>query len=147
MASVTAQYFAEYVSERQAEADNHPGFDLGKLSFWHDAEDYRGVMAVYVVKYGIGDVATVMNDKAKRNLKQVFDDAYTYSVIVTSMEVTTPVYGADGTVTYVTETKSVKEVLIARKSWRVLGERYGFTDGQMQLLTQIMEDADALPDG
>lgn len=43
------------------------------------AGNYNDIVAVYMVKYGVEDTATIMNDTSKRRLKEVFDDMCSYT--------------------------------------------------------------------
>ena len=75
--TVTSQYVAEFNREINTLVSEHKECDIGKIVY----KDYEGtsntpsnyydVMSVYMVKYGIGNTATVMNENAKTELKTV----------------------------------------------------------------------------
>ncbi|MFV0467219.1 MAG: hydrolase, partial [Lachnospiraceae bacterium] len=66
--TVTSQYVAEFNQETSTLANNHTGYDEGKIVYvdyegsYAVPTNYYDVMCVYMVKYGVGDTATVMND-------------------------------------------------------------------------------------
>ena len=86
--TVTSQYVAEFNREINTLVSEHKECDIGKKVY----KDYEGtsntpsnyydVMSVYMVKYGIGNTATVMNENAKTELKTVFDDMCTYTTSI-----------------------------------------------------------------
>jgi len=83
--TVTSQYVAEFNSDTSTLANDHTGYDTGTIVY----VDYEGtnavpsnyydIMCVYMVKFGGGDIATVMKDTSKQRLKGVFDDICSYS--------------------------------------------------------------------
>lgn len=77
------------------------------------------VVAVYMVKHGIGDTATVMNDLSKQRLKTVFDDMCSYTTSIenrtTEQEVGT------------TREEKILHVNVQLKSYQDMGSSYHFT--------------------
>ena len=82
---VLASYAADFKAKVENEASHHTGYDYSEI-FYVDYEgsgtpdNYIDILAVYMVRHGIGDTATDMTPKAKQNLKAVFDDMASYSV-------------------------------------------------------------------
>ena len=84
-----------------------------------------------MVKYGNGDTATDMTDKAKQNLKKVFGDMCSYNV-------------TSGTETEINEegnTKNytVKYVNVTLKTYQDMIVVYGFGAEEQEMLTEIMK--------
>lgn len=69
--TVTSAYVQEFNRDVNTKVNEHTGCDIGELVYvdYEGMEEtpsnYYDVMAVYMVKYGVGDTATVMNDKSK----------------------------------------------------------------------------------
>ena len=57
-------------------------------------DNYYDILAVYMVKHGIGDTATDMTDRAKEKLQTVFDDMCSYYITISTRVVSF----ADGSV-------------------------------------------------
>lgn len=87
-----------------------------------------------MVKYGVGDTATVMNDKSKGWLQAVVNDMCSYTISNGTKDVEET--DADGNVT--TVTKSVLYVNVTLKSYRDMISVYGFNSDQVEMLEQIM---------
>ena len=96
--------------------------------------NYYDIMAVYMVKHGIGDTATVMNDISKGWLQAVVNDMCSYTTSTGTKDVEET--DADGNVT--TVTKSVLYVNVTLKSYRDMISVYGFNSDQVEMLEQIM---------
>ncbi len=94
-------------------------------------DNYYDILAVYMVKHGIGDTATDMTDRAKENLQTVFDDMCSY-YITTSTRV---VSFADGSVIVYT----IKNVNVVLKSWEDMVSVYNFGQEEQELLAEIMK--------
>ena len=94
-------------------------------------DNYYDILAVYMVKHGIGDTATDMTDRAKEKLQTVFDDMCSY-YITTSTRV---VSFADGSVIVYT----IKNVNVVLKSWEDMVSVYNFGQEEQELLAEIME--------
>lgn len=83
------------------------------------------------MKYGVGDTATDMTDKAKENLKKVFDDMCSYST--GSRTDTDTDEDGDPTVT------TVKEVRVVLKTYHDMIPVYGFNEGEQEMLGELMK--------
>jgi len=94
-------------------------------------DNYYDILAVYMVKHGVGDTATDMTDRAKEKLQTVFDDMCSY-YITTSTRV---VSFADGSVIVYT----IKNVNVVLKSWEDMVSVYNFGQEEQELLAEIME--------
>ena len=138
--TVTSAYVQEFNRDVNTQVNEHTGYDLGELVY----VDYEGmdenpsncydIMAVYMVKYGVGDTATVMNDKSKGWLQAVVNDMCSYTTSNGTKDVEET--DADGNVT--TVTKSVLYVNVTLKSYRDMISVYGFNSDQVEMLEQIM---------
>lgn len=135
--SVTSQYEAEFNCDINTLASNHSGYDDG-IVVYVDYEgmsaspsNYYDIMAVYVVKYGVGDTATIMNDKSKAKLKSVFDDMCSY----TTTSETETVENEDGT----TSSTTVLHVNVTLKSYRDMISIYNFNSDEVELLEITMD--------
>ncbi len=135
--TVTSRYEAEFNRDVKTLADHHTGYDDG-IIVYVDYEgmaatpsNYYDVMAVYMVKYGVGDTATVMNDHSKANLKTVFDDMcrYTTTVDTQTME------NEDGS----TDTKTILHVNVTLKSYQDMISVYNFNADEVELLNITMD--------
>ena len=138
--TVTSQYVAEFNRDINTLVTEHKDYDIGKIVYVDyegtasTPSNYYDVMSVYMVKYGVGNTATVMNDTAKANLKTVFDDMCSYTTSTGTKDVEET--DADGNVT--TVTKSVLYVNVTLKSYRDMISVYGFNSDQVEMLEQIM---------
>ena len=138
--TVTSAYVSEFNRDVNTKVNEHAGCDIGELVYVdyegmeENPSNYYDIMAVYMVKYGVGDTATVMNDKSKGWLQTVVNDmcSYTTSTGTKDMKET----DADGNVT--TVTKSVLYVNVTLKSYRDMISVYGFDANQVEMLEQIM---------
>lgn len=94
-------------------------------------DNYCDILVVYMVKYGDGDTATDMTDKAKENLKKVFDDMCSYTTS-TGTETDTD---AEGNETEV----SVKYVNVTLKTYQDMISEYGFNTEEQEMLAELMK--------
>jgi len=75
--TVTSAYVQEFNRDVNTKVNEHTGYDLGELVYVdyegmeENPSNYYDIMAVYMVKHGIGDTATVMNDISKGWLQAV----------------------------------------------------------------------------
>ena len=81
--TVASAYVAEFNREVNELKSNHTGYDDGKIVYvGYEGEgnpsNYYDILVVYMVKYGVGDTATIMNDTSRGWLKFVVDDMCTY---------------------------------------------------------------------
>ena len=118
--TVTSAYVQEFNRDVNTKVNEHTGYDLGEL--------------VYMVKHGVGDTATVMNDTSKGWLQAVVNDMCSYTTSTGTKDVEET--DADGNVT--TVTKSVLYVNVTLKSYRDMISVYGFNSDQVEMLEQIM---------
>lgn len=135
--SVTSQYEAEFNRDVNTLASNHTGYDDG-IVVYVDYEgmsaspsNYYDIMAVYMVKYGVGDTATIMKDTSKAKLKSVFDDMCSY----TTTSETETVENEDGT----TSSTTVLHVNVTLKSYRDMISIYNFNSDEVELLEITMD--------
>ena len=80
---VLSAYVSEFNDEVNAELNNHAGYDTSEKIYVNyegsgTPDNFCDILMVYMVKHGDGDTATDMTDKAKQNLKAVFDDMCSY---------------------------------------------------------------------
>lgn len=133
---VLTAYVAEFDREVEKELKKPGHYDKSRrvyVDYGGESipDNYCDILAVYMVKYGDGDTATDMTDKAKENLKTVFDDMCSYCVT----------YGTeseedeDGETVYYT----VKYVEITLKTYQDMISVYGFNDEQQAILAEIMK--------
>ena len=138
--TVTSAYVQEFNRDVNTQVNEHTGYDLGELVYVdyegmdENPSNYYDIMAVYMVKYGVGDTATVMNDKSKGWLQAVVNDMCSYTTSNGTKDVEET--DADGNVT--TVTKSVLYVNVTLKSYRDMISAYGFNSDQVEMLEQIM---------
>ncbi len=137
--TVASAYVADFNREVNELKSNHTGYDDGKIVYvGYEGEgnpsNYYDILAVYMVKYGVGDTATIMNDTSRGWLKSVVDDMCTYST--SSGSETETVENEDGTTT--TTTTTYLYVNVTLKSCYTMANEYGFTQEQMDLLVDFM---------
>ncbi len=134
--AVLSSYVAEFHREINDELKNHSGYDTSEKIYVDfegagTPDNYCDILAVYMVKYGVGDTATDMTDKAKENLKKVFDDMCSYST--GSRTDTDTDEDGDPTVT------TVKEVRVVLKTYHDMIPVYGFNEGEQEMLGELMK--------
>ncbi|MDB2134755.1 NlpC/P60 family protein [Enterocloster clostridioformis] len=137
--SVASSYVAEFNREVNELASNHTGYDAGKIVYvGYEGEgspsNYYDILAVYMVKHGVGDTATIMNDTSKGWLQTIVDDMCTYTTSSGTETETTE--NEDGSTT--TTTTSYLYVNVTLKSCYTMASEYGFTQEQMDLLVDFM---------
>ena len=138
--TVTSAYVSEFNRDVNTKVNEHVGCDIGELVYVdyegmeENPSNYYDIMAVYMVKYGVGDTATVMNDKSKGWLQTVVNDMCSYTTSTGTKDVEET--DADGNVT--TVTKSVLYVNVTLKSYRDMISEYGLDANQVEMLEQIM---------
>ena len=90
--TVTSAYVSEFNRDINTLANEHTGYDTGQIMYVdfevESAGNFNDIVTIYMVKYGIGDTTTIMNDTSKSKLKEVFDDMCSYT---TSSRRSTPV--------------------------------------------------------
>ena len=138
--TVTSAYVQEFNRDVNTKVNEHTGYDLGELVYVdyegmeENPSNYYDIMAVYMVKHGVGDTATVMNDTSKGWLQAVVNDMCSYPTSTGTKDVEET--DADGNVT--TVTKSVLYVNVTLKSYRDMISVYGFNSDHVEMLEQIM---------
>ena len=87
MQTVTSAYVQEFNRDVNTKVNEHTGYDLGELVYVdyegmeENPSNYYDIMAVYMVKHGVGDTATVMNDTSKGWLQAVVNDMCSYTTL------------------------------------------------------------------
>lgn len=134
--SVTSGYVSEFNTEINGLATTHTGYDTGEIVYVDyegtgtSASNYYDIIGVYMVKYGVGDTATIINDTTRAWIKQVFDDMCSYT-LTSGSEAYTDEEGN-------TETKSVLYVNVELKNFNEMKEFYHFDEDQIELLELVM---------
>ena len=136
MQNVLSAYVAEFNGDVYSELTNHSGYDTSEKIYIDfegagTPDNYYDILAVYMVKYGNGDTATDMIDKAKDNLKAVFDDMCSYFI---SSRIDTDTDDEGNT----TITK-VKEVNVELKTYRDMISEYGFNAEEQEMIEELMK--------
>jgi cell wall-associated NlpC family hydrolase len=138
--TVTSAYVSEFNRDINTLANDHTGYDAGEIVYvdYEGADanpsNYYDIMAVYMVKYGVGNTATIMNDTSKSWLKTVVDDMCSYTTSTGSK--TDIVTDVDGTISTITTTYLYVNVTL--KSYQDMISVYGFGADEVELLEQIM---------
>ncbi len=131
--SVTKSYESDFMREVSTLAYEHVGYDNGYLVYAGPSSNYYDMMAVYMVKYGVGDTATIMKDKAKKRLAGVVDDMCDYFTATSSY-----------TYTEIVDEKEIKHVVttlyvyVTLKDYRDMIYEYGFDEDEVELLESLM---------
>lgn len=134
--TVTSQYVAEFNRDINNLVTEHKDCDIGKIVY----VDYEGmasapsnyydVMSVYMVKYGVGNTATVMDETGKFNLRSVFDDMCTYTISTGEEKIKND------------EGKKVKKkvlyVNVTLKTYYQMETEYSMSEDEISLLNSLM---------
>ena len=145
--SAAGAYEADFYAGIARLAEDHTGYDDSKVIY----ADYEGdgspnnfydVLAVYMVKHGIGDTAAVMNDTSKEWLKAVFADMCSYTTSVEIEEtkrivVEVDEYGEETEVVK-TETKRILCIRVTLLHYQNMTGRYGFGEEEAELLAELL---------
>ena len=131
---VLSAYVAECNREVSEQLDDHEGYDTSEKIYVNfegsgTPDNFCDILMVYMVKHGDGDTATDMTDKAKQNLKAVFDDMCSYT-ITSRTDTETDEEGN-------TTTTTVKEVNVELKSCYDMVSIYGFNDKEQEVLAML----------
>ena len=134
--NVLSAYVSEFNGDITTELNDLEGCDRSEkvyVNFGGEGipDNYCDILVVYMVKYGDGDTATDMTDKAKENLKSVFDDMCSYT---TSTGTETDM-DAEGNETEV----SVKYVNVTLKTYQDMISEYGFNTEEQEMLAELMK--------
>ena len=126
----------EFQEEIEKELREHPGYDASEKIYLNfegteEPDNYYDILAVYMVKHGNGDTATDMTDRAKENLKSVFDGMCSYS-ISDRTETETDEEGE-------TITVKIKEVNVRLRTYLEMISRYGFDEDEQEILAELMK--------
>lgn len=133
---VLSAYVSDFNEEVDGELSDYAGYDASEKIYvnfegFGTPDNFCDVMMVYMIKHGDGDTATDMTDKAKQNLKAVFDDMCSYT-IVTRVDVETD--EEENTVT-----TKVKEIDVELKSCYDMISVYGFNEDEQSMLAELMK--------
>lgn len=133
---VLSAYVSEFNGEVNAELNSHAGYDTSEKIYVNyegsgTPDNFCDILMVYMVKYGDGDTATDMTDKAKQNLKTVFDDMCSYT-ITSRTDTETDDEGNTTTIT-------VKEVNVELKTCYDMISVYGFNAEEQEMLAELMK--------
>lgn len=133
---VLSAYVEEFQEEIEKELREHPGYDASEKIYLNfegteEPDNYYDILAVYMVKHGNGDTATDMTDRAKENLKSVFDGMCSYS-ISDRTETETDEEGE-------TITVKIKEVNVRLRTYLEMISRYGFDEDEQEILAELMK--------
>lgn len=138
--TVASAYVAEFNRDVNTLANDHTGYDEGQIIYVDyegmdaNPSTYYDILAVYMVKYGVGDTATIMNSTSKDWLQSVVNDMCTYTTSTGSEAET--VTNDDGTNT--TTTTTYLYVNVSLKSYRDMISEYGFNSDEVEMLEEIM---------
>jgi len=146
--SVTSAYVADFNREVSTLASEHTGYDYGDIVYVGyegssaSPSNYYDIMCVYMVKHGVGDTASVMNDTSKGWLADVVDDMCSYSTSSSTHTYYTyyTYEDEDGNEVEVEEehTETTLHVNVVLKTYRDMITEYSFNDDQTELLEQMM---------
>ena len=133
---VLSAYVSEFNGEVNAELNDHDGYDTSEKIYVNyegsgTPDNFCDILMVYMVKHGDGDTATDMTDKAKQNLKAVFDDMCSYT-ISSRTDTETDDEGN-------TTTTTVKEVNVELKTCHDMVSVYGFNAEEQEMLAELMK--------
>lgn len=134
--TVASAYISEFNREVNDLVDDHSGYDTGEKVYVDyegmnsTPDNYYDILAVYMVEYGVGDTATIMNSTSKDRLKGIIDDMCSY----TTSGGTDTITNSDGTTT----SKSCLFVNLKLKTWRDMISDYAFNDDEQELLEEFM---------
>lgn len=139
VSSVLSELQRQFNEEIELLALQHEGYDDGKIVY----VDYEGIsapnnladmIAVYMVRHGNGDTATVINDISKRWLATVFHDMCKYDV----SEETEIVETTDENGNVYSQSKRILCVNVTIKTSADMIAEYGFTAEQAQILSELL---------
>ena len=146
--SVTSAYVAEFNRDVNTLASEHTGYDYGDIVYVgyegssSSPSNYYDIMCVYMVKHGVGDTASIMNDTSKVWLANVVDDICSY--YTTSSTETYYTYNTyeneDGeeVTEEIEHTETTLHVNVVLKTYRDMITEYSFNDDQIELIEQMM---------
>lgn len=134
--SVTSRYVSEFQQEVNTLVEEHTDYDEG-MAVYIDYEgsaaeptNYHDILAVYMVKYGVKNMATVINDTSKTNIRGVVEDMCSYTTRADTRII------EDGE--QAGEEMTVLCVEIHLKSYHDMIDLYGFNEDEVDLLKSMM---------
>ena len=136
--TVTSAYIAEFDREVNDLASSHIGYDAGKVVYVGYEEtdiiptNYEDILAVYMVKHGMGEAATVINDTTKGWIEATVGDMSEYT-LSSGTEV---IVNEDGTEI----SQTVLYVQVTLKTCEDMISVYGFNEEQAEIAEQIRND-------
>jgi len=132
--TVTSAYVSEFNRDINTLANEHTGYDTGQIVYvdfeGESAGNFNDIVTIYMVEYGVGDTATVMNDTSKSKLKEVFDDMCSY----TTSSGSETAENEDGSTT----TQTVLYVNVKLKTCYDMITEYNFDSDQIELVEEMM---------
>lgn len=134
--SVTTEYVANFNREVSTLANEHSGYDSGEIVYVDyegtaaNPSNYYDIMCVYMVKHGIGDTATIMNDTSKGWLQDIVNDMCSY----TTSSRTETHENEDGT----TDSETILSVNVTLNDYRDMIAEYNFNEDQIELINEMM---------
>ncbi|NCC44204.1 MAG: peptidoglycan endopeptidase, partial [Clostridia bacterium] len=134
--SVTTEYVANFNREVNTLANEHNGYDSGEIVYVDyegtaaSPSNYYDIMCVYMVKHGIGDTATIMNDMSKDWLQDIVNDMCSY----TTSSRTETHENEDGT----TDSETILSVNVTLKDYRDMIAEYNFDEDKIELINEMM---------
>lgn len=134
--SVTSAYVSEFHREVNELATNHEGYDIGRIVYVDyegtnaSPSNYYDILSVYMVKHGVGDSATLINDTTKEWIETVVDDMCDY----TTSTGTETIQDEEGN----TVSQSVLYVNVTLRDYSDMISIYGFDTNQVELLETLM---------
>lgn len=134
--SVTNALVSDFIMEAETLANDHTGYDEGEI-YYCDLDgnavasvSQKDIMCVYMVKYGVGDAASVMDNRGKRRLETVVEDMCRYST-TDRTEVRKDEKGKKYNV-------SILEINVILKDYQDMVGEYGFNQERAELLETLM---------
>ena len=139
---VFSSYLSDFRKEAEQLAQEHSGYDEGELIY----VDYEGggadpsnlydMIAVYMVRYGVGDTASIVNDTTKSWMRTVMEDMCSYTLETGTEERDTGEKDKNGQA--ITETVSVRYVKVHLKTYSDMVAEYGFGEDEVAMLEELM---------
>lgn len=139
---VFSSYLSDFRKEAEQLAQEHSGCDEGELIY----VDYEGggadpsnlydMITVYMVRYGVGDTASIVNDTTKSWMRTVMEDMCSYTLETGTEERDTGEKDKNGQA--ITETVSVLYVKVHLKTYSDMVAEYGFGEDEVAMLEELM---------
>ena len=135
--SVTSAYVAEFNREVIELVNTHEGYDMGRIVYVDyegtnaSPTNYYDILAVYMVKHGVGDSATEINSTTKGWIQTVVDDMCNY----TTSSVTETIQDDEGNEV----SQTVLCVNVVLKDYQDMISVYGFSESEVELIESIMQ--------